>query len=90
MCFIFISTFKKPNFIFRGTFHKNNSSLSPDELIIKLKHHLNHSLSDFFNLFRVSLLTMNNYNPKNTFALLQDDLNNASNSICCQLILLSP
>ena len=56
---------------------------------MKLKHHLNHSLSDVPNFFRVSLLAINKYNPKNTTVILQDNLNHAGISIYCQLILLS-
>ena len=33
----------------RGTIHKNNNYFSPDKFLIKLKHHLTHSLLDVPN-----------------------------------------
>ena len=67
------------NRISRASSHKNNNYLSPEKLIIKLKHYLRHKLSDVSNFSRVSLLSMNEYNL--TSALLQDILNDARNSI---------
>ena len=43
----------------RGSSHKNNNSLSPNEILITLKHHLNHNLSDVLNSSTSSLLGMN-------------------------------
>ena len=43
-----------------GTVHRNNNYFSPDEFLIKLKHHLSHKSSDFPNFSGVSLLAMNN------------------------------
>ena len=63
------------------TLEKN--SLSSDGFLIKLKH-LSHNLSDVPNFSRVPLLAMNKFNLKNTDVLLQDNLNDASNSIYCQ------
>ena len=64
-----------------GTSRKNDNSLAPDEFLIKLKHHLNLTLSDVFNFSRVSLLAMNKFSFKNTANVLQDNLNHTSNSI---------
>ena len=52
---------RKHNNIYRGTSQQNNNTLSPDEFLVKLKHHFNHNLSDVPNFSRVSILLMNNY-----------------------------
>ena len=75
---------RKRNKISRGTSHNNNNSLSPDEFSIKLKHHFDHYLSDVSNFSRVSLFATNKCNLKNTAVLLQDNLNETSNFLCCQ------
>ena len=51
---------RKHNRISRGTCHKKNNSLSPDEFLIKMKHDVNLSNVPYF--YRVSPLVMNEYN----------------------------
>ena len=72
------------NRIFRGNSHKNNNSSPPDEFLIKIKHNLNHDLSDVPNFFRLAILAINIFNLNNSAILLQDNLSDASNSIYCQ------
>ena len=54
----------KHNKISQGNSHRNNNSLSPGELAIKmkLKPHLNHDLSGVPNFYRAFPLAMNKYN----------------------------
>ena len=48
---------------------------------MKLKHYPYHNLQDVPNFSRVSLLAINKYNLDNNAAILQKNLNHASNSI---------
>ena len=80
----FPSLLRKHNRISGGSSHKSNISLSPDEFLIKLKNHLNHNLSDPPNFSRISLLKINKFNFKKTAVLLQNNLNDANNSIYCK------
>ena len=75
---------RKYNRVSRGTFHKNNNSFSPDETEIKLKHHLSPNLLDAPNFYRVSPLTINEYNLKNTAVILEDNPDDDRNSIYFQ------
>lgn len=72
---------RKHNRISHGSSDKNNNYLSPDKLLIKPKHYLNHNLSGVPSFSKVSLLAMKKYNLKNTAVLLQDILNDTRYSI---------
>ena len=74
---------RKHNSISRGNSNEDKNSLSPVGFVIKVKQYPNHNLLDVSNFSRVPLLAMNKFNLKNTNVLLQDNLNNASNSIYC-------
>ena len=54
----------KHNKIYQGNSHRNNNSLSPGGLAIKmkLKPHLNHNLSGVPNFYRAFPLAMNKHN----------------------------
>ena len=64
----------KKTIVSPGKSHKINNSCSPDEFLVKLKHHLSHNLLDVPNVCRVSLLAMNKYNLKKIAVLLQYNL----------------
>lgn len=49
----------KHNNISRDTFQSNNNSLPSGKFLTKLKHHINHNLSDVPNFSGVSLLAVN-------------------------------
>ena len=84
VCNKFPSLPRKYNRVSRGTIHKNNNSFSPEEFLIKLKHHLSPNLLDAPNFYRVSPLTMNEYNLKDTAVLLEDNPDDDRNSIYFQ------
>lgn len=57
---------------------------SPDEFLIKLKHHLSHILTDIPNFCRGYLSEMNKYYLQNTAVFFQDNLDDYSNFIYFQ------
>lgn len=63
--------------------HKNNSLFS-NNFFIKLKHHLNHCLSEVPNFSLVSYSARSKQNLKNANGLLRDNINNVCSSIYCQ------
>ena len=62
---------RKHDKVSRGKIHENNKSFSSNEFLINLKHHLSQNLWD---VSKVSLLAMNEYNLKKTAVLVQDHL----------------
>lgn len=74
----------------RGPVHKINNSFSPDQLLIKLKHHLSYNLSNFPKFSRISSLGKNTYKLKNTAIPLQDNLDDDGDSIYLQWYFLAP